>query len=295
MERLGNNAARVFVQPFPTVTGFIGSTKWGLDLNGNPVTSNSTFQAAILALRTPNGRNGSYPWNSPFPWSTLLNKFSSVTQAIYGSNENTINSLRSIGVKNILIAQHIGSSSSSVSFTFSTLDTSNSTYWTEAWELYRFSYAEAYWAWSKRISLIEFCNEPDLQLGSTMNYLQYLQYYFIRCLSIQNLYSDMNSANPNSQVPVNIVASAFARSTFGGDTTQYLGDITVNNNGFMFPNLNTTVPGWRNFHTYSYHSYDASGQSMFNTLNQTVTSVNDSSIPVILRSIILKPAQLGTH
>ncbi len=187
---------------------------WFLDLSGNPVISNSTFQAAILTLRTPNGRNSSYPLNSPFPWSTLLNKFSSVTQAIYGSNENTINSLRSIGVKNILIAQHIGSSSSSVSFTFSTLDPANTTYWTEAWELYRFSYAEAYWAWSRGISLIKFYNEPDLQLGSTMNYLQYLQYYFIRCLSIQNLYSDMNAANPNSQVPVNGCGFSFCAIYF---------------------------------------------------------------------------------
>ena len=100
-----------------------------------------------------------------------------------------------------------------------------------------------------------------------MNYLEYLQYYFIRyfvffnlqlfefeiiiiffqtktrCLSIQHLYSDMNSANPTNQVPVNVVASAFAKATYGGNTTQFLGDVTVNNNAFMFPSSNGTVPG----------------------------------------------------
>ena len=91
--------------------------------------------------------------------------------------------------------------------------------------------------------MIEYYNEPDLQLGETMNYTEYLQYYLIRALSIQNLFADMNAANPTSQVPVNVVGSAFARSTFGGDVTQYLGDVTFNNNNFMFPSSNGTVPG----------------------------------------------------
>ena len=53
----------------------------------------------------------------------------------------------------------------------------------------------------------------------------------------------MNNANPSNVVPVNVVASAFAKATYGGDTTQFLGDVTVNNNGFMFPNSNGTVAG----------------------------------------------------
>ena len=263
MQRLGTNSVRVFVEPVPSITGFIGYTKWGQDLNGNKVTNKTTFQSAVSALRSVNGRNLTYAWPNPFPWNSLFNGISKVTQDIYGSDENTINKLRSIDVQNILVAQHIGSSTSDVTFIFSTLDSSNATYWTEAWELYKFSYAEAYWAWSKQISLIEYYNEPDLQLGVTMNYLQYLQYDLIRSLSIQNLYSDMNAANPTSQVPVNVVASAFARSTFGGNNTRYLGDITVDNNYFMFPDSNGTVPGWQNFNTYSYHTYGASGNYAF--------------------------------
>ena len=91
--------------------------------------------------------------------------------------------------------------------------------------------------------MVEYYNEPDLQLGITMNYTEYLQYYLIRGLSIQNLYADMNAANPAKQVAVNCVASAFARSTYGGDVTQYLGDVTFNNNNFMFPSSNGTEPG----------------------------------------------------
>lgn len=53
----------------------------------------------------------------------------------------------------------------------------------------------------------------------------------------------MNAANPSNKVAANVVASAFARSTYGGDTTQFLGDVTVNNNQFMFPNSNGTVAG----------------------------------------------------
>jgi hypothetical protein len=62
----------------------------------------------------------------------------------------------------------------------------------------------------------------------------------------------MNAANPSNLVPVNVVASAFAKATYGGDTTQFLGDVTVNNNGFMFPNSNGTVPGKLTF-ILTYH------------------------------------------
>lgn len=284
MQRLGTNSARVFVEPVATIQGFLSNNKnkWGEDLNGNNVTSSATFQAAVATLRSANGRNWSYPWANPFPYQALVTSIGSVSQAIYGSTESIIDSLRSIGIENILVAQHIGSSASAVSFSFSTLDPTTTTYWTEAWEVYQFSYAEAYWAWEKDISLIEYYNEPDVQLGATMNAQQYLQYYLIRALSIQNLYADMNAANPSNQVPVNVVASAFAKATYGGDPTQYLGDITVNNNNFMFPSSNGTVPGWQNFQTYSYHTYGASGNSMLNELQYLEANINNPSIPVII-------------
>jgi hypothetical protein len=50
----------------------------------------------------------------------------------------------------------------------------------------------------------------------------------------------MNAANPSSQVPANVVASAFAKATYGGNVTQFLGDVTVNNINYMFGNGNVT-------------------------------------------------------
>ena len=284
MTRLGSNAARVFVEPVTTIQGFLANNKnkWGADLNGNNVTNNASFQTAVTTLRSANGRNTAYPWTNPFPYAALYSAIATVSNPIYGSSESIIDSLRSIGIMNILVAQHIGSSASAVSFSFSTLDPTTTAYWAEAWEVYQFSYAEAMWAWNKGISFIEYYNEPDVQLGATMNYQQYLQYYLIRALSIQNLFADMNAANPTNQVPVNVVASAFAKATYGGDVTQYLGDVTVNNNNFMFPSSNGTVPGWQNFQTFSYHTYGGSGAGMYNELAYLEASINNSKIPVII-------------
>ena len=221
MDRLGANAVRIFVEPVPTLNNFLSKNNnlKGHDLNSNIIKNNESFQEAMTLLRSSNGRNFTYPWSNPFPWKYLYAEIEKITP-YSGNILNTITMLKSIGIKNILLTQHIGSSSSPVHFTFSTLDPKNGTYWAEAWDLYQFSYAEALWAWSHNISLIEFYNEPDLQLGLTMDYRQYMQYYFIRCLSIQHLYQDMNVANPNSQVNVNLVASAFARATYGGDSSQ---------------------------------------------------------------------------
>lgn len=113
------------------------------------MTSNATFQAAIATLRTANGRNATYAWANPFPYTELYTSIATGTTAIYRNSEYIINSLKSIGVTNILLAEHIGSSGSNVHFVFSTLDPTTTTYWTEAWELYQFSYAEALYAWNK--------------------------------------------------------------------------------------------------------------------------------------------------
>jgi hypothetical protein len=57
----------------------------------------------------------------------------------------------------------------------------------------------------------------------------YKDYYFIRSLSIQDAYGDMNIAFPTNQVQIQIAASGFARMTYGGNATRYLGDISVQN------------------------------------------------------------------
>ena len=151
MKRLGNNAARVFIEPVDTIQGFLSNNKntWGLDLNGINVTSNATFQAAVATLRTANGRNATYPWANPFPYTALNTLIATVVEPIYGSSDNIITSLKNIGLTTILLAEHIGSSGSNVHFVFSTLDSTTTTFWTEAWELYQFSYAEALYAWNK--------------------------------------------------------------------------------------------------------------------------------------------------
>jgi hypothetical protein len=70
----------------------------------------------VATLRSVNGRNWTYPWSNPFPWTALYTSIASVSQAIYGSTESIIDSVRSIGIQNILVTQHIGSSASAVSF-----------------------------------------------------------------------------------------------------------------------------------------------------------------------------------
>ena len=96
MQRLGTNSARVFVEPVATIQGFLSNNKnkWGEDLNGNNVTSSATFQAAVATLRSANGRNWSYPWANPFPYQALVTSIGSVSQAIYGSTESIIDSLK---------------------------------------------------------------------------------------------------------------------------------------------------------------------------------------------------------
>ena len=70
--------------------------------------------------------------------------------------------------------------------------------------------------------------------GNCLSASQYQDYYLIRSLSIQDAYNDCNQADPLNKVSLQIVASAFARRTFGGDSTQYLGDVSVNNNNLYF-------------------------------------------------------------
>ena len=76
--------------------------------------------------------------------------------------------------------------------------------------------------------MIEFYNEPDLDLDACLDVNKFKDYYFIRSLSIQDAYQDLASNSSH----VNILASAFGRKTYGGDSARYLGDICVKNNNF---------------------------------------------------------------
>ncbi len=141
----------------------------------------------------------------------------------------------------------------------------------------------AVWAQSKGIRMIEFYNEPDLDLSQCLDVDKFKDYYFIRSLSIQDSYQD---TAPNNSA-VNILASAFGRKTYGGDVSRYLGDICVLNNNFKF-DLNKNVSNWSNMHMYSFHSYGKTGadlKSDFEYIQASVDSdnrLNSPRIPVII-------------
>ena len=98
-------------------------------------------------------------------------------------------------------------------------------------------------------------------MGACLTADAYKDYYFIRSLSIQNAYTDLNSANPSNQIKIQIAASAFARMTYGGNATRYLGDISVQNRRYMF-DTNTNSSTWSNMNFYSYHTYGKIGYDM---------------------------------
>ena len=262
---------------------FIGTTKWGQNLNGVLVQTQSDFTKAVADLRTPNGRNPNYYWLNPVKWSSIFNYMSQVSQKIYGSDENTLNRLNSLKI-NTLIVEEIACSGTK--FEFTTLDRTTSAYWSERWELYKQSYAMGFWAYNKGVKMIEFYNEPDLDLGTCLTADKYKEYYYVRSLSIQNVYADLNSLNKNNKLDVKIVASAFARKTYGGDLTQYLGDVSVKNRNFVFGSM-TNNTNWTNMHIYSFHSYGKTGSGISSDLDYLISSVNsDSSIPNSIPVII---------
>ena len=83
---------------------------------------------------------------------------SQANQGIYGSNDNSMNKLNSINAT-ALVVEHIGCTSTTL-FAFQSMNVTDSTYWGERWELYKFSYAMEVWAWKKGVTMVEFYNEP---------------------------------------------------------------------------------------------------------------------------------------
>ena len=284
-QRLGVNAARRFVNSMSDLRKFIGTSNWGQNLKGSNVTTQSGFSNAIYVLRTANGRNANYAWKNPVKWSSIFSYMNN-SNGVYGSDENALNQLNSINVST-LIVENIGCSGTS--FTFQSFNPSSVVYWAERWELYKLSYAMAVWAYNKNVKAIEFYNEPDLDLGGSClsNASVFIDYYKIRSLSIQNAYEDLNSMSQTGKINIQVVASAFAKKTYGGDITQYLGDVVVKNRNYMFGN-STPIQNWSNMHSYSYHTYGKTGASIASDLsylkvaiqNDTLNSPNQ--LPVII-------------
>jgi len=245
------------------------------------VTKRDQFLLAIEMLRTPSGRT-EVGWANPFKWTQMYKDINTVSSSIYGSDESAINSLISIKIKT-LIVQNIGCFAGS-KISFQSTNQEEPTYWGERWEYYRFSYAMAVWAWGKGVDMIEILNEPDTALGVCLDSEMYEEYYYLRGISIQNAYSDLNEANPSNKLDIKIVASGFARVTYGGDLTKYLGDVSVKNKNFMF-DKDEINKNWTNMHIYSFHVYDKTGYDMLTSLNSVRNSIKDDTtdeIPVIL-------------
>ena len=168
-------------------------------------------------------------------------------------------------------------------FLFSSFNNSTVQYWQERLELYKYSYALAIWSRQKNVSMIEFYNEPDLDLGVCLDSVTYKEFYLIRSLSIQNAYNDLNAVLKN-HIDVKIAASAFARITYGGDATRYLGDTSVQNNNFIFGD-NVKTSNWSNMHFYSYHTYGKTGYDLYKDilyLQNSVQADTSSQMPVIV-------------
>jgi hypothetical protein len=173
-QRLGVNAARRFVNSLSNLRTFIGTTNWGKDLNGTNVNNQNDFNTAVASLRTSNGRNLNFNWINPVKWSSIFGYMNS-SSGVYGSDENAMKQLRSINIST-LVVEHEGCKN----FAFLSLDASSSTYWSERWELYKLSYAMAIWAYSKGVKMIEFYNEPDLDMGGCLNVTTFMDYYKVR-------------------------------------------------------------------------------------------------------------------
>ena len=68
------------------VRNSISTSLWGQDLNGNSVTSQSTYLSAVATLRTSNGHNQTFPWQNPIIWS----KFTSAMLSQSGVTGSTV-------------------------------------------------------------------------------------------------------------------------------------------------------------------------------------------------------------
>jgi hypothetical protein len=232
---------------------------WGYDLTKTyKVVNVTTYQTAVAALRTPAGHN---PFQSatsgpgflayPPPHDLIdFNNRQMITgdynYQISGATATVINTTSiTLGFRP-LVVDHLGCGS----FSFSTLDPGNATYWTEHWELYKFSYAAAMWMWKYNITKAEVHNEPDLSSNNacmdptdpstfpaswntayssannvTASYYatQYWADYFsVRSVAHQDAYADANSDVANGlrscpfpnvcPITLNIYGSAMAQS-----------------------------------------------------------------------------------
>ena len=283
----------------------VGSSNWGNDLSGAPVTTLAAFNAAVAQLRTSQGRNpaaaGSFA--NPPQWAIVesvlaLTDTSSASNAIDGNPAATVASLASIGIVPLAVTQL-----SCKTFDFTADSPSTPGYFGERWELYKHQYVLSRWLYVRGIVKMEFWNEPDLTAGSSdlgavcMSPARWIEQLVVRSHAAQNAYADFNAdvaANtmacpalvdrstaaagaPNCPLKP-IFTSAFASRTYEGDPpspAEFFGKPTIKALQLKFPPYaNVTDSSWQNFGAYSYHSYGKEGYDLGKATSGLIATVN---------------------
>ena len=280
----GLNALGIEYSTLQSLATAAGGT-WGNSLNNTPVTSYSTWQAAVATLRASNGHNEAlasqyaYPINWGLINLNLNTTFTDTTSdAVVGNPANTISMLNKNGI-NLLAVNWLTCSN----FGFQSFDNTTATYWGERWELYKHQYALSVWSYKRNVSTFEFYNEPDLNAECNANSTTWLDQLTIRPLAIRNAFTDMNTdvvndvySCPSTSCPMtpNIFASAFASSAYTTASGVY-SEVSMQNRHLQFPAAagvyNASVS---NFDSFSFHAYGKTGQELMATASSFNTDIN---------------------
>lgn len=242
--------------------------------------SYSSFQAAVLELRSPDGHNPTKVWKYPVQWSNIDAVLSTSGTGVNAIDGNA-NAIASTLLKSHFVPVAVTQITCG-SFTFSTMNQTLPAYWGERWELFKQRYAESRWMWLRGIREVEFWNEPDLSSNTCMDLsTTWLDMYTLSSTAIQNAYNDFNTDVANQQISCPlynsvcpftpyVIVSAFAKTSFS--STGSFGQTTVTNEHLLFPPfMKNFSSSWYNLHAYSYHSYDKSGASQ-GTDSATITT-----------------------
>ena len=314
LQHLGVTSLRIFglAGDLTTLQQFSATAfAWGSDLSGTPVTSVSSFHAAVAQLRSPEGRTPpSNAYENPPKWAAFEAMMATGTTAPDGgSMEATVAAAQAVGVDPLLVFWM-----PCAVFNFTTLDPTKYVYWGERFELYRHMYVAARWAYVRGVRKLEFWNEGDLN-APCITAWSWLEHYTLQSQAIQNAFADLNSDVASGELPCPasscplqpvILASAFAQASFNGtssastaaygvngaalkygisnDYYAYMGMETVQNEHSSFPliqlegdvaslNGSATSSSLQNLDEFSIHSYGKTGIGLGQLCNGDVASI----------------------
>ena len=145
-----------------TLKNTMRTGRWGQDLNGAAVNTNTTWAVAVSQLRSSAGRDPRQEtsWTNGPVWASVENKLatsdsSAPSEAIDGNPNATLASLARIGIVPLVVTQ-IGCSS--FDFTVDSPEASApaaAAYWGERFELYKHQYVLSRWTFVRGIQKIE--------------------------------------------------------------------------------------------------------------------------------------------